>query len=92
MKLEPFDPEQIRILRSMTPSQRFELGIRVNRCALDRYRQKLIRELPEWTEAERARLLRSAVSCGMIDANPDWFEIYNSADFQAWLAESKTAG
>jgi hypothetical protein len=92
MKLEPFDPDEIRILRSMTPSQRFELGILFNQCALDRYRQKLARELPEWTDTERERLVRAARSFEMIDTEPHWLEVYNSPEFQASLAKSKPPG
>lgn len=78
--------EEIAILRSLTMSQRFHLGCVLNRRARRRYREKLERELPEWSAAERDRILRAATTFGTIDTAEDWQEVYRSEEYQAWLA------
>ncbi|MEP6669534.1 MAG: hypothetical protein ABJF10_10300 [Chthoniobacter sp.] len=86
--MEPLLPHEIEIIRSVTLSQRLHLGSLMNQRARRRYQEKLERELPEWTEQERGRLLRAATTFGLIDTGEHWRDVYGSSEFQGWLAES----
>jgi hypothetical protein len=86
MSRESFHPDADAIIRSMTLSERFDLGRLLNQRARRRYREKLQRELPEWSEQERDRLLRAATLFGTIDTAESWQDVYSSPEFQERLA------